>query len=322
MQRFSIIVPCHNRQAALLETLVSLGNQPGFIEVIVVDDGSSPPLVVPNGLARIVRTNGVERSRARNLGAQEASGSHVLFLDDDLTLDADFLDAHARGHAEFQGALCVGRIVLPDAMKATTFGRFRIALEAGSQGRPRGYVAEANFCTAANMSIQRDAFLRLGGFDPALSSGEDQDFALRWTTSGGRVAYLPDATVIHRDENVSIKDYCRRHEWGAEALAPFLLRHPSLPANVERLLTARRPVWSLSSGLRFLLSRRLVLSGIVAALQTAPLSRAPDWMVTPLFRLALGLALFRGFRTGLRNTVAPPPPPVPLLNHDVPSKSI
>lgn len=286
---------------------------------MVVDDGSSPPLrLETHPDLRVVRTPGVERSRARNQGATNAHGELLIFVDDDITVGADFVAQHVRAAAEFADVISVGKISLPREADDSAFGRFRRSIEEPGQARHRGFVVEGNFCTAANMSIRKKTFLSLGGFDPAILSGEDQDLALRFTTAGGRIVYLPEAEVIHRDAVADIAAYGRRHEWGARALAPFLRRYPARPENVSRLReglalgNARWPDEASRVVTRSALSRPWPLAFIRGLTGVAERWGAGDGILFPLYRTLLGLHLFRGFREGLDSVPTAPPLPSPL----------
>lgn len=314
----SVIVPTHSRPAAILETVEHcLESARGCgAEVVVVDDGSTPPVSLPqiDGL-RITRTAGVERSRARNIGACAALGGVLIFVDDDITVGPDFVAQHLHASREFGDVISVGKVSLPGGWAGTPFGRFRLTIEVPSQDRPRGFVAEQNFCTAANMSIRRQTFLSLGGFDPAVLSSEDQDLALRFSALGGRIVYLPEAEVIHRDAVADMAAYGRRHEWGARALAPFLRRYPSRPENALRLLTGTPLLqvhWPVE-GSRILLRKALSSGWVMAAIRrlilTVERGGAGDRLLFPLYRTLLGLHLFRGFRAGLAAVATPPPLP-------------
>lgn len=260
----------------------------------------------------------MERSRARNLGGGVARGELLIFVDDDITVRPDFVKRHLRAHEDAGNILGVGRISLPPESAGTPFGRFRRTIEEPSQARPRGFVAEENFCSAANMSIQRSTFLSLGGFDPAILSGEDQDLALRFSATGGRIVYLPEADVIHRDSVADIAAYGRRHEWGARAMAPFLRRYPDRPENALRLMTAapllqtRWPVEGSRILVRHVLSGGWGLWFVRALISTVERGGAGDRVLFPLYRTLLGLHLFRGFRAGLAAVATPPPLPQPL----------
>lgn len=82
----SIIIPSHNRPHMLMTAVDSaLGQTLENIEVIVVDDGSEPPVELPERprlrLLRLDRNQGV--ATARNAGAQAARAARICFLDDD-----------------------------------------------------------------------------------------------------------------------------------------------------------------------------------------------------------------------------------------------
>ncbi|HSE36868.1 MAG TPA: glycosyltransferase family 2 protein [Blastocatellia bacterium] len=312
----SVVIPTHNRAESIATTLEVLGRQdlpPDDYEIIVVDDGSTPPVRLnaksKGPACSLVRLEGVERSLARNHGAAVAAGDILLFLDDDMTVGFDFLNAHLRAHEEWPEALVVGSVRLPDEALATPFGRFRQDLEQRGTPRLRGLASARNFCTAANMSISRELFLRLGGFDASVFSGEDQDLALRHTARGGQIAFIPEALAIHHDQSVDVKSYCRRAEWGSEHMVAFCQRYADWPDNIERrringpVRWKHEPVTQIA---RKLIKAALALGPVVAAMsisaslleRVAPQSRA----LNRVYRLLLGSHIFRGYRRGHRAT--------------------
>jgi GT2 family glycosyltransferase len=304
----SVVVITHDRPAALEETLRGLRRQtglPGGYEIVVVDDGSSPPVQVPPGAdppVRLVRLEGRERSAARNAGAREARGRHLVFVDDDMSVEDGFLAAHLRAGREHPGALVAGAIRLPRAALETPFGRFRQRLEDAS--RPSGPPAP-NYCAAGNMSIPREVFGELGGFDEGLVSGEDQDLALRHHARGGPAVYAADAVAVHRDDALDIASYSRRTEWGAVHVVAFCERHPEWPDNVERRRTNGPPApgrepfrLTAAKAAKLVLARRPFLD-VLAAVTRFLERTAPDGaLLDRCYRARLGLALFRGFRRG------------------------
>ncbi len=315
----SVVIATRDRPGALAETLAGVRNQDvgaGGCEIVVVDDGSAPPLAAPQGAAhgpsvRLVRTPGAGRSAARNAGARAAAGRLLVFLDDDMSVGPDFVAAHLGAQRDWPGVLAVGAIRLPEQALATPFGRFRQRLEDSGVPTDRGLVAARNACAAGNMSLPRDSFLALGGFDVGLASGEDQDLALRHTAQGGAIAFLPEARAVHRDQALDIRSYCRRVEWGSEGVVAFCRRHVDWPDNRERMRT-NGPLRPGRDGAGLTLRKlaksalatppgRAALFGVAAALErvaphTASLERA--------YRLLLGIHVFRGFRKGLRARTA------------------
>jgi GT2 family glycosyltransferase len=314
----SVIIPTHNRHDKLAETLAGLKQQQlekTEYEIIVVDDGSAPPVVVGESeqgpAIKLERTEGVERSAARNRGAAIASGERLIFVDDDASVDSDFVAAHLRAHAEWPEALVVGSVNLPEEAMTKPFARFRQRLE--RQGLPlrRGPIETRNFCTASNMSISLDRLKDLGGFDATIVSGEDQDLALRYTAQGARIVFIPEADVIHRDDALDIRSYCRRAEWGSLRMIPFCQRYPALPENIERervngrMHIGREPVLlSLRKLVKRILAAKLIVEvefAIASLLERlAPTGRALD----RVYRLLLGAHILRGYRKGLKLSAA------------------
>ncbi len=301
----TVIVPTRNRPDAIAETLQPLlaACSDANFEVVVVDDGSTVPLSMEAPAVRVLRTPGVERSQARNLGAAAAQGELVIFLDDDITAPHGFCGFHTAAAREFGDVLCVGEVALPPSLGRTAFGRFRQGIEDPNQTRARGLVAAPDFCTAANMSMRRETFLALGGFDPTISSGEDQDLALRFSERGGRIVFLPEARVLHRDANANIESYCRRHEWGARAMAPLLRRYPNRESSKARLRFEKGFV------ARRVLSSPALLAPLLRAISIGEGAGIGDHLLFPMYSAALGLHLFRGFRKGLAKVKNAPPLP-------------
>lgn len=87
----SVIIPVHNRKRALEKAILSVKEQTYRpFEIIVVDDGSNPPLTMTSlknhhldniRLITLKQNQGV--SSARNLGIKEAKGDWISFLDSD-----------------------------------------------------------------------------------------------------------------------------------------------------------------------------------------------------------------------------------------------
>ena len=96
----SVIIPTYNEEDVILKCLESLGKQKGVgFEVIVVDDGSTDttPLKLrgaSNTLKyKLIIINGKHGGPgvARNLGAKQAKGNILVFVDADMTFDKHFL---------------------------------------------------------------------------------------------------------------------------------------------------------------------------------------------------------------------------------------
>ncbi len=103
--KFSVIIPTYNRENYILATLDSVFKQ-SFrdFEIVIVDNCSTDNTVAmleqrfsshPQ-IKLIKNEKNLERSRARNVGIEHASGDYVTFLDSDDFFYPDCLkDAHA-----------------------------------------------------------------------------------------------------------------------------------------------------------------------------------------------------------------------------------
>lgn len=308
----SVIIPTHNRHEILAETLACLQRQSlprAAYEILVMDDGSTPPVTVPNDSlnCRVVRLEGVERSAARNTGARLAQGKILLFLDDDIQVKEDFLALHLQAHAEWPEALVVGAIYLPTETLQTPFGMFRHQLEQDAVPQKRGLVEMPNFCTAANMSINRDRYFELGGFNNALRSAEDQELALRHTARGSKIIYLPEADTIHRDHSLDIRSYCQRVEWGSEHVIPFCNLWPNWPQNIERQrvngpLRIGREAFALSLRKisKTILGQKTIVNSLFGVTSLLERLAPGSFLLRRFYQLLLGIHLQRGYRKGLK----------------------
>lgn len=107
--RVSVIIPAFNRQVYLDQAIQSvLAQSFQDFELIVVDDHSPSPLVVPED-SRIILIRAPQnagKSAAINRALTVASGDIVCFLDDDDTWGTRRLEHVDRAHRHFDVALC------------------------------------------------------------------------------------------------------------------------------------------------------------------------------------------------------------------------
>jgi GT2 family glycosyltransferase len=318
--KVSVVVPTRNRHQKLQAVVDGLVSQAELdaaeYELIVVDDGSDPPVEVPPDPSgpsiSVHRLEGEERSVARNRGAELASGELLVFLDDDMRVEPGFLWEHWRVHATWPDALQFGPTPLPAAARDTPFGRFRQELEdqhGPSQPRP---VETLKFATAQNMGIPREWFVELGGFDPRLTVAEDRDLAIRHMGREQPIVFVPSAVAVHDDAAaLDIASYCDRAERYMQELVRFGKRHPDLAETAERAeingpLRLGHEPRSLSlkklskSVLMWPPVRALALASARMLERISPHSRFLD----KLYRTLLGAYLQRGYRRGLRSTSA------------------
>jgi GT2 family glycosyltransferase len=218
--KFSVVIPTMRRERLLEATLESLRRcEPAPDEVIVIDADagrSSQPVVTAfdRKVAPAVRYLNTEPSltRQRNLGIDDASGDVVVFLDDDVNIEADLFGRLAEVYRDDSIVGVTGRVVEPQtARKLGPASKLRGLLPGGGEdgrftryGYPR-YLREVRhdtdveFMQGCFMSSRLDA-ARAVRFDEHMSGyalAEDEDFSYRLSRLG-RIRYVADIVVEHR----------------------------------------------------------------------------------------------------------------------------
>jgi glycosyltransferase involved in cell wall biosynthesis len=199
----SVVIPTYNRPGLLRRAVTSAVEQEGVrVEVIVVDDGSSPHVsaaALPPEVT-ITRTGSVGVAAARNLGAQLARAPWIAFLDDDdwwapdhvrrLLSAAAATDAGFAYAATWNVSMATGHAAFTPAAPAA--GLDTMLLRTNAIGTPSCVI------------VLRSLYLEVGGFDPSLAVVADWDLWIRLARVAHGVAG-PAATVAYaaHDENMS-----------------------------------------------------------------------------------------------------------------------
>lgn len=101
----SIIIPCHNRlillERAINSVLRAVGSE--HVEIIIIDDGSTPPLkteLLRHQDLVLRNETSIGAAKSRNLGIEKAKGKNIYLLDsDDFFLEINFyIDNFEPGH--------------------------------------------------------------------------------------------------------------------------------------------------------------------------------------------------------------------------------
>jgi GT2 family glycosyltransferase len=207
-----------------LELLRGLQTQPDD-ELILADNcGIVAGRVGGSEVVTVIQASG-ERSpaHARNVGAADASGEWILFLDADVQAPGDLLARFfADPIGERVGAITGDIRGIGSARTlAARYGASRNFLGQRShvrnQYRPRA--------SSANLLVRRTAFEQAGGYVEGIRAAEDTDFTWRLQDLGWTLDFRPEAVVGHEYRS-SLRDL--RHQWrGYAAGAAWLAgRYP------------------------------------------------------------------------------------------------
>ena len=225
----SICICTYNRCESLKITLRSLAKQheiPLLAEVLVVDNNSDDATrsvtdefhtALP---IRVVHEKKQGLSHARNRAVAESRGDVLLFTDDDVVFDADWLSAYARACADFPAATFFGGRILPDwgGEKPRWLAGECLPLidgvvvwyDHGTQTRLFTPNEPSPF--GASFAVRRRLLEEVGGFrtdlgraGASLGRGEETDFFLRAKQEAAEGVYVGRALCWHRIDRRRLK---------------------------------------------------------------------------------------------------------------------
>lgn len=189
-------VPCFNGAATIRQGLESVLHQTTPpARVIVVDDGSDPPVVLPDRAVEIIRH---ERNQglgaARNTAMKLCTTPLLASIDADVALQSDWLEICLRQLNSRRAAGVGGRLV--ELHQHTLGDRWRAAHMDQSWGDE--VVFNPKFLYGANCLYCVEALRAVGGYDPRLrTNDEDRTLANALMEKGYVLWYTPDAIANH-----------------------------------------------------------------------------------------------------------------------------
>jgi glycosyltransferase involved in cell wall biosynthesis len=256
------VVCTHDRPKLLVRCLASLAalrqgdaGRSAPLDILVVDDAPS------DGATRDTVTSfpGVGYAEepitgldfARNRGLEESTTDFVAYFDDDVTVDAGWLDGFIEAWTAHPDAGAITGPVLPlelvtpaqvEFERLGGFGRRFRKIRFGQQlaGNDVYPCGPGIFGAGCNMAFRRDLLRSLGGFDEALDTGAqlpgggDLDMFYRVVRAGHAIVSEPRCLVLHQHR----REYGRlRHQlwtWGLGLMAFVAKSYRAEPSQRRR----------------------------------------------------------------------------------------
>ncbi|MBI3950639.1 MAG: glycosyltransferase [Acidobacteria bacterium] len=212
--RASVIIPTYGREEVLCQTVRQLLDQDRPADEILVVDQTpthAPEIeaslnqLAGEGKIRVIRQAVPSASRARNRGILEATGDILIFLDDDILIERDFIRAHLENFRDNDVAAVTGAIWSENGSTLPPVHE----LPAIARKEPLGWMevppslafrTEKIFTLSGNCSVRRSVAQQVGGFDENYGRYDyhaDYDFGWRIHRAGGKILHEPRAGIHH-----------------------------------------------------------------------------------------------------------------------------
>ena len=294
----AIVIPVRNDAAGLAATLTVLSDSAA---IVVVDDASADANAVSPGVTR-PGTTLLRRSvrggpaAARNDGWRATGAPFVAFVDANCEPEPGWLDVLVPHFADPQVAAVAPRILPPpDTENSGALAAYEAVASPLDLGAKEAIVRPGSrvpYVPTAALVVRRSALAELGGFDEALTVGEDVDFVWRLVAAGWTVRYEPRAIVRHPIRPGWMQWLQQRFRYGTSA-APLARRHAwaVAPAVMSPWSAAS---WALMAAGQPLLGT--VTAGCSTAVLAGRLPRGEAVRLAGLGHVRSGLALARALR--------------------------
>lgn len=198
----SIIIPCYKQAEFLEDAIISCLDQTVLPkEIIVINDGSpdNTSEIAKRHPVTLIETTNNGLSAARNIGIKTSTGTHIICLDADDTLDSQFIEKLTKITAD---------IVCPTLKE---FGDSNNVWKPPLQNPKFEDFMRSNkiFCAAL---FKRIIWENIGGYDENLKHGyEDWDFWIRATKAGFKVSTTTDILFNYRKHGHSMVSDAKLH---------------------------------------------------------------------------------------------------------------
>ena len=196
------VIPAYNDQEGLETTLQSL-DRFGLAMIVVVDDGSEPPLKIPFDISTPFKMIRHDKNRgpaaARNTGVSATKSDWIYFTDCGCIHEPDIFISYKKSRvaAGSNVSAIVGPVVATSQGRLGTFYTEEEILNPPCVFRDGAL--DALSIITCNALVSRAAMDKVGHFDEktyGTNFGEDTDLGIR-LLSIGRIIWAPYAKIAH-----------------------------------------------------------------------------------------------------------------------------
>lgn len=230
---FSIVIPVYNEEehiGSCLQSIFDSDYDNSQYEVIVVDNGSqdrSQEIALSSGRALVFQLLEGNVGAVRNYGAAQARGQILVFIDADCLIDNDWLNRAEKLIRDHPNCAYGGGVKL--SVNATWIETLWLLENKGQPTLPKHLIG-------ASTMLPKELFLKIGGFDQLVSSGEDTDLHNRLTYIDAPVLIDHVLDVTHLGNAKTPFQFLRRQIWHSENYLSNLARSLKDPVFLATLI--------------------------------------------------------------------------------------
>lgn len=216
---FSVVIPMFNRAGTIVEAIESVLRQTvPAKEIIVVDDGSTDDSVrrvtdMECPLVKVLVNEGnLGATAARNRGAKAATAEWIAFLDSDDYWHREKLAAERATIASGDDgvtAVASNHVLVIDDRVSEIATQKELFTDVAGRLRTENFLG-----TCSCMTVRREPFLAIGGFNEQLKSCQDWDLWLRAADAGKVLISTPPYVFYRLNTRDSISGDGRKRQSG------------------------------------------------------------------------------------------------------------
>lgn len=207
----SVIVPTKNSEKTLAECLQSVKNQTyKNIEIIVVDNNSADDTKkIAKKFTDKVFNKGPERCTQRNYAVKQSTGDYVFIIDSDMKLSPKVVESCLKSiNSNVENA----GVIVPEESFGEGFWSQCKKLE-------RSFYIGVPFMEAARF-FRKDIYLKVGGYDEDMISGEDWDLSQR-IEEIAKISRI-DELIYHNEGRIALVKTLKKKYYYATMLSKYL----------------------------------------------------------------------------------------------------
>lgn len=220
--KLSIIIPTKNEEKNIRRITQSIIKNPEYnpelIEIIVVDNTKSS-----DNTSKIVSeldnvrlfAKGPERSAQRNCGALNAKGEILMFLDADMLLSN--IKKNKVGLLKeilefYKNTSNDTALIIPERVSGKS-------LYAKARNLEKMFYSNNPIVSAARI-YPKELFLKIGGFNEDMTSGEDWELDRRFRNNGGKIEFTKNY-IVHNEKELGFFGSLKKKAYYARKLINY-----------------------------------------------------------------------------------------------------